>query len=134
MTTWLKTVGFYDSPVADWRERHLGFRTYKPTIRPGDHVFLYASGGSRRIFALAEAISGPEKDPNYREGAEGSCRWRLAVRYVLNLPVAAGIHIDDVVSHRGVKLRIAAGQKSHTRLRPEEGESARKLLQKKVKK
>ena len=87
-----------------------------------------------RIFALAEAVSDPEIDPNYNKNEEGSCRWKLAVRYLpnLNLPVASGILIDDVISHRKVKLTKSIGQKSHIELSLEESESAYRALHEKA--
>jgi hypothetical protein len=88
------------------------------------------------VFALAEAVGEPEHDPNYNPNEEGSCRWKLAVRYLLdlNLPVASGILIDDVISHRKVKLAKSIGQKSYIELHLEESESAYHLLHEKAKK
>ena len=61
MATWLKLIGSATSPVTEWEREYVGFRkANKPSIRTGDHLFLYAPGGSRRIFALAEVISDPE--------------------------------------------------------------------------
>jgi hypothetical protein len=45
-----------------------------PGIRMGDHLFLYAPGGSRSIFALAEATADPENDSNYTYGG-----WKLSM-------------------------------------------------------
>ena len=72
MKTWLKLIGSQEHPIteAPWHgsytDEHIGFRKIaRPSIRAGDHMFLYAPGGSRRIFALAEVVSDPERDPKY---------------------------------------------------------------------
>src|SRR5689334_222274 len=107
MTEWLKLIGSRKNPITgspfygNYTDENIGFRKIaKPRIRAGDHLFLYAPGGSRRIFALAEAVQDPERDSNYNPNEEGSCRWKLSVRYLINLPVASGVLIDEVVSNR----------------------------------
>jgi hypothetical protein len=133
MTDWLKLIGSAQEPITAppfngrYTKDYVGFRKEsKPSIKVGDRLFLYAPGGSRRIFALAEAVGNPE----YHK--EGNCHWRLTVRYLenLNLPVASGILIDDVISHR--KLVKSIGQASHIRLSPEESESAYRALHEKA--
>jgi predicted restriction endonuclease len=52
------------------------------------------------------------------------------VHFLINLPVASGILIDEVISHR--KLAKSIGQASHIRLSPEESESAHRLLHEKA--
>ena len=127
MKVWLKLIGSAQRPITEWQKDYVGFRkANKPSIRAGDRLFLYAPGGSRRIFALAEAVGDPELDSSYNPNEEGSCRWRLRVDYEINLPVSSGILIDEIVSHR--KLTRSLGQASHIRLRPEEGESAHRAL------
>ena len=142
MKTWLKSIGSAKTPITeapfhgDYRAEQIGFRKEgKPSVRSGDRLFLYAPGGSRHIFALTEAVGDPEHDPNYNPNEEGSCRWKLTVRYIpnLNLSVASGVHIDDVISHRKVKLTKSIGQKSHIELHLEESESAYHLLHEKAK-
>jgi|ERR1017187_1672827 hypothetical protein len=127
MKTWLKLIGSAKSPITEWEKDYVGFRkTGKPSIRTGDHMFLYAPGG-RRIFALAEAVSDPERDPNYNPNEHGSCRWRLDVHYLFNFPVASGILVSDISSKRDLTKSIS--QKSHVRLLPEESQSARGKLE-----
>jgi hypothetical protein len=127
MATWLKNIGSAKNPITEWKEDDVGFRkANKPSIRTGDHLFLYAPGGSRRVFALAEAVSDPEHDSDYNPSKEGSCRWNLGVRYEINLPVTSGVLIDEVSSHRD--LTKSLGQKSHIKLLPEESESANSKL------
>ena len=72
MQTWLKLIGSSNQPISGapfygiYKEENVGFRkTRKPSIRLGDFLFLYAPGGTKRIFALAEAISDPEINPQF---------------------------------------------------------------------
>lgn len=90
MRTWLKLIGSGQKPITEhpfcgiYKEEYVGFRkAKKPGIRTGDHLFLYAPGGSKRIFALAEATGDPECDINYDPQVQGSCRWKLRVRYLI---------------------------------------------------
>jgi len=91
-------------------------------------MFLYAPGGSRRIFALAEVVSDPERDPKY-DGKHGSCYWQLSVSYIINLPVTSGILLDDIMSGER-DLRSSLRQQSHVRLLAGESQLAYSKLQK----
>src|ERR1035441_5325125 len=129
MKSWLKCIGSAKNPITarpfngDYTEKYVGFRkANKPSIEAGDHLLLYAPGGSRSIFALVEAVGNPEPDPNYNPNEEGSCHWRLAVSYLERRLVASGISIGEVASHRNLTRSI--GQKSHIELYLEESESA----------
>jgi hypothetical protein len=135
MTAWLKLIGSAKAPITeapfhgDYTAEHVGFRkANKPGIRAGDHLFLYAPGGSRRIFALAEAINDPERDPNYDPNQEGSCQWKVPVHYLINLPVASGILIDDIISGQR-DVTQALRQASHIRLLPVESDMAQRKLE-----
>jgi hypothetical protein len=135
MTTWLKVIGSARKPITEapfhgnYNVEHIGFRKAdKPGIRAGDHLFLYAAGGSRRIFALAEVVGDPECDPNYNPNEEGSCRWRLYVHYQINFPVASGIPVDDVICSQR-DLTKSLRQASHVRLLPEESQLAYRKMQ-----
>ena len=129
MQPWLKLIGSSDNPVRSWDKEYIGFRkSNKPGIRLGDHVFLYAPGGSRRIFALAEAVANPEPDPDYSPIVEGSCQWRVKVRYLVNLPVDSGILIEE--ANTGSRnLAHSVRQQSHIRLRPDEHMMAKSKLE-----
>jgi hypothetical protein len=134
MATWLKLIGSAQKPITDppfhgnYTDENVGFRRPgKPKIRAGDHLFLYAPGGSRRIFALAEAVGDPELDSNHNPQEEGSCRWKLRVHYIRNLPVASGILIDEIIySQRDLTRSIR--QAGHIKLLPEETELAYRKL------
>ena len=134
MATWLKLIGSSKEPVSSYAEKYVGFRKpdKKPRITTGDHLFLYAPGGSKRIFGLAEATGDPEHDPKYDANQEGSCYWRVPVRYLITpLPVASGIHISDVSSHRDLTKSVRRA--SHIKLSSEESEFAHKKLEKRAK-
>jgi hypothetical protein len=114
--TWLKMIGtspgrcpeVYDRSYADFPRR-------PRRIRPGDRMVLYAVGGSKRVFAVAEVTS-----EVYDTGQE---RWpyRLNIRYLLNLPVSSAVSINEV-STPGRNLLRAIPRASYFELRPEEYE------------
>ena len=131
----MKLIGSASAPITEmpfdgnYIGEHVGFRkASKPGIRAGDHLFLYAPGGSRRIFALAEAIGDPEQDRSYDPNQEGSCRWKVSVHYLINLPVASGILIDDIISSQR-DLTKSLRQASHIKLLPVESDTARRKLE-----
>lgn len=137
MQTWLKLIGSGTVPITghpwygNYKESYIGFRKRnKPSIRMGDDLFLYAPGGSMRIFALAKATSDPEYDTDYDPEKEGSCYWKLYIEYEINLPVNSGIYIDEI-STSSRKLSKSVQQQSHIRLLPEEVELAHSTLQRK---
>lgn len=135
MNNWLKLIGSSDKPITEhpfygnYNAEYIGFRKKcMPGIRMGDHLFLYAPGGSRSIFALVEAMTDPETDSNYNPIVDGSCRWKLHVQYLLNVPVASGVLIDEVnTGHRN--LTHSVRQQSHIKLTPEEYRLAYSKLQ-----
>jgi hypothetical protein len=139
MQAWLKLIGSSDKPITEhpfygtYQHDFIGFRkSNRPGIRKGDHVFLYAPGGSRRIFAFAEAAGDPEPDPGYDPREAGSCRWRIRVRYIINLPVDSGIFIEDAnVGSRDLAQSVC--RQSHIRLSSEEYDLANRKLRKKGK-
>lgn len=135
MTSWLKLVGSSKTPLVDgYTEEYVGFRREgKPGVRPGDRLFFYAPGrNNRRIFALVEALGTPEYDPKFNRDEEGSCQWRLRVRYLINLPVRSGILIDDVITSQR-DLTKSVRQAGHIRLLPEESELAYRKLEERAK-
>jgi len=134
MNIWLKLIGSSDQPLTDpphngiWAKDYVGFRkAVQPGIRKGDHLFLYAPGGSRRIFALAEAVTDPLHDKTFNPHEVGSCPWKIQVWYLVNLPVTLGITIDDIGSPTR-ELTRSIRQQSHIKLLPEESQSAYKKL------
>jgi len=140
MNYWLKLIGSSYKPITEhpfngnYNEEYIGFRRPgKPSIQMGDHIFLYAPGDSRSIFALAEATTDPEKDSNYNPMMDGSCRWKQRVNYIINLPVTSGVPIEEVNSgHRN--LTHSVRQQSHIKLTPEEYKLAYSKLQEQLNK
>ncbi|WP_045217605.1 hypothetical protein [Desulfonatronovibrio magnus] len=39
-------------------------------------ILIYAPGGSRRIYPIAEAVSDPEHNDKFNPQEEGSCPWK----------------------------------------------------------
>jgi hypothetical protein len=138
MRTWLKLIGSAESPITGppyngkYNGEPIGFRkANKPGIRIGDQLFLYAPGGSQRIFALVEVISDPQPIRNPQPKKKGDCQWTLEVRCLINLPVASGILIKEVSSDRNLSMSVR--QASHFKLHPKEYQSAySKLVQKNI--
>lgn len=58
-------------------------------MKPGDHIFIYHSGGESRIVGLAEVAGAPEPDPKHEKS------WRVPVRYLR--------HIDPPVTLKEIK-------------------------------
>ena len=138
MQTWLKLIGSTDKPITEdpyygkYDETYVGFRkATKPSIRSGDILFLYAPGGSKRIFALTQATSDPKPNPKFDPQKEGNCFWNVNVRYLINLPVDSGIHIDEIGTNKR-NLSKSIQRQSHIRLLPEENELADSKLRKKA--
>jgi len=136
MQTWLKLIGSAHRPLTRpeyqgrWEEPFIGFRkTGKPSFIPGDQVFLYAPGGTKSIFALAEAISHPEINEQYEPNEEGSCYWNVKVKYLINHPVDRGISIEEITT-KDRNLSKSIQRQSHIRLSSEEAELAFHKLQK----
>ena len=139
MQTWLKLIGSDKVPITgapfygNYKVEYVGFRkTRKPSVRLGDYLFLYAPGGTKSIFALAEAASDPQINAQYNPEEEGSCYWNVSVRYLINLPVDSGIHIDEIGTNQRNLLQSIQRQ-SHIKLSHEESELALHKLQSKVK-
>ena len=133
MNSWLKLIGSAKEPVTEWRKPYVGFRKEnRPGIRSGDQLFFYAPGGSKCIFALAEATGDPKLDNRFDPNKEGSCRWKVAVCYPgkLNFPVKSGIPIDAIQSLR--ELTKSIRRASHIKLHPEESQSAYEKLRNKA--
>lgn len=55
-TAWLKVIGESRHPREHYKETFIGLpKRQKP--RNGDHMVLYAVGGSKNVFALVEVTS-----------------------------------------------------------------------------
>ena len=123
---WLKMVGTTESPCPESYVRdHVDFVRNPRRVCPGDHLVFYAVGGKKRIFAIASVESAP-----YESGQK---RWpyRVKVAYLMNLPVSAGVHLDEVSTSRRDLLR-SVGRQSYIELRPEEYTRAARRLQQRL--
>lgn len=138
MTYWLKLIGLSKKPITGppynglYAEELIGFhpsKVGKPSIKRGDHLFLYATG-SMKIFALAEAVGDLEFAADYIPGKTGSCQWNISIRYEWEpVRVESGIPINRITSNRRNGLASSVQQKSHIRLNPEEIQSAYRELE-----
>jgi hypothetical protein len=118
---WLKVIFESKHPREYYKETFVGFpKRQKPNnIRVGDHLVLYAVGGSKKVSALVEVTSA------VYERSE-RLRWphSLDVRYLVNLPVSAGIHIDEVSTAKRDLLSAIRAGRSYLELTPDEYQRA----------
>ena len=119
-------IGTTENPCPEsWTHGHVDFVRKPRRVRPGDHMVLYAVGGAKRVFAIAEVMSEPY--------ASGEIRWpfRVNVSYPVNLPVSSGVHIDQVSTPKR-DLRRSIRRASYIELHPEEYQRAATRLQQAV--
>ena len=118
MRYWLKMIGTSERPWTEpYTSPHVDFTREPRLMRRGDIMVLYAVGGPMCVFALVEITS------NFY--ASGETRWprRLKIEYDVNVPVARGVHIDEVSTPER-NLRLALRRSSYIELRAEEYENA----------
>jgi hypothetical protein len=108
---WLKAIGHARGPLSeDWLEqrpellKRTGFPR-RPRIEPGDRLVLYASVW-RRVFALADVVSGPEPREHPR------WPWTVGIEVLLLVPV---LDAAPPVEAIGVAAR-SMSQQSHIRI------------------
>jgi hypothetical protein len=124
MAAYLKVIGSgkdpcpepYDKPYADFSPTRPPSR-----IRKGDHLVLYAAGGRKSIFALAEVTS------DVKLSDYGEWPHRLDIRYLVNLSPADGVPAREVSSTRDLTMSVR--QQTCVRLQREEYERAKTLLE-----
>ncbi len=129
MGTFLKMIGSGEHPCPEPDEKpYVDFSRRPNQVHPGDHLVLYACGGRKRVFALAEVTS-EAYDAGDAGRNDGDERWpyRVDVKYLVNLPPSRGVHIDEVsTSERDLKHSLR--RLSYLRLKPEEyGRAATRL-------
>jgi hypothetical protein len=116
---WLQMIGTSKEPCPEsYTESHADFSRRPRRICVGDHMDLYAVGGSKRVFALAEVTS-QVCDSGYE-------RWpyRLNISYLLNLPISSGVPIEEVNTLERDLLRAIRRGASFFELSSEEYERA----------
>jgi hypothetical protein len=124
MTTfWLKMIGTAEKPWQDRPYDHafVGFRGRKPSgIHRGDHLVLYAVGGSKRIFALGEVTK------EWYRSENKDWPYFVDVHLEVNLAPSSGVSINEVGASEWVHRKIR--RRSHVKLTLAEYElAARKL-------
>jgi hypothetical protein len=92
-------------------------------IQVGDQMVLYAVGGSKRIFALAEVTRAV-----YPSGLQ-DWPYRVDLNYEVNLPISAGVPLADINTGKRDLLRPIQRGASYVELRQEEFERAADKLQ-----
>jgi hypothetical protein len=108
-------IGTSQRPCPDpYTRDYADFARMPRQIRPGDYLVLYAVGGFKRVFALAEVTS--------EVRASGVERWpyRVSLKYVVNLPPASGVHLDAITTEERDLLRVIRRGASYFKLRPGE--------------
>ena len=96
--SWLKMIYSSQPPCPEYYTRsYVHFRKCKPrSIHLGDLMVLYACGGSKRLFALAEVTS------EVYENGETDWPYQVEIKYIVNLPISSGVPIKRVNTHLSV--------------------------------
>lgn len=121
MSAFLKLIGTAQNPCPEpYTKKYVDFSRNPRQVKPRDRLVLYAAGGRKRIFAIAEVMSGV-----YDAGSDYGGRWphRVDIRYIVNMPASKGVHINEVSTSARDLLR-SIGRQSYIRLSSEEYERA----------
>ena len=100
MSVFLKVIGSAGDPwVGLYDKKYVDFSRRPNEIQSDDFLILYAAGGLKRVFAVAQA-----KGPFYLAQVDFHPRWphRVDVDYLVNLPATEGVHINEVMSRRNL--------------------------------
>ncbi len=114
---WLKMIGTSEGPLPKYESRFVGLAKKPRHMEPGDPMVLYAVGGEKKVFALAQVAS------EVYEVGNGRWPYRVDIEYEDNLPASSGVSIDEV-STSARDLRLSVRQNSYIELSPEEYERA----------
>jgi hypothetical protein len=82
-------------------------------------MVLYAVGGSKSVFALVEVTSEVYERSEWPQWPHS-----MDVRYLVNLPVSQGVHINEISTPKRDLLRAVRAGRSYLRLTPDEYERA----------
>ena len=124
MSAFLKMIGSSENPCPEpYARSYADFARRPRQIHPGDHLVLYACGGRKRVFAVAEVTS-----EVYNASEDKRWPYRVDISYLVNLPASVGVHINDVSTPERDLLR-SVGRQSYFRLSPEEYERAATKLE-----
>jgi uncharacterized protein (DUF433 family) len=121
MGFFLKLIGSTDAPWQGlYEEDYVDFPQPPRQVGPGDYLVLYAVGGLKRVFAVAEV-----KSKVYEAPARNTARWpyRVKISYLVNMPASEGVPLEEV---RTLKrdLTRSINQHSYMKLSPEEYQQA----------
>ena len=97
------------------------FPTTHAKWKLGDQLVLYAAGGRKCVFAIAEVIS------EIKASEFDDWPYRVDINYLMRLHPADGVPIDEVSSGRDLARSI--GQHTYIVLQPEEYERARAKME-----
>lgn len=124
MSAFLKLIGSTENPCPElYAKNYADFSRRPRQVKLGDHLVLYAAGGRKRVFAIAEVTSGV-----YAADYDGRWPYRMDIRYLVNMPASEGVHIDEVSTMERNLLR-SVGRQSYLKLSPEEYNRAVAKLQ-----
>ena len=100
MSVFLKIIGSADAPWEGFYDKeYVDFPKRPNEIQLNDFLVLYAAGGLKRVFAVAQV-----KGPFYKAEVDFHPRWpyRMDVTYLVNLPATEGVHINEVITKRNL--------------------------------
>jgi uncharacterized protein (DUF433 family) len=127
MGFFLKLIGSTEAPWQGlYKEEYVDFPRLPLQVRTGDFLVLYAVGGLKRVFAIAEV-----KSEAYKVPINDTPRWsfRVDVEYLVNVPAEEGVPIEEVSTPRR-DLARSINQGSYMSLNSEEYEQAFTKLRK----
>lgn len=121
MASFFKLIGTPNDPwIGHYHFDYVRFSRSPKSINVGDHLILYACGGSKRIFADAAIIG-----TAYLVAGDGRWPYRMNVTFVVNVLPADGILLAEVNVGRNLQNCVRA---PYFRLTDEEFDQASALL------
>ena len=124
MAAFLKVIGSGKHPCPEpYAKPYADFSPTRPPnrIRKGDHLILYAAGGRKCVFAVAEVTS------EVKASDDGEWPHRLDIRYLVRVHPRDGVPATEVSTMRDLTMSVR--QQTCVRLSDEEYERARAKLE-----
>lgn len=117
MGVFLKTIASGRNPCPEpYTRPYADFSHYPRQVKPGDHLVLYAAGGRKCVFAIAEVMS------EVKASEFDDWPYRVDINYLVRLHPANGVPMEEVNIDRDLSRSI--GQHTYIVLKPEEYERA----------
>ncbi len=117
-SSWLELIGTAERPCPEfWKQGYASSRKRPSGIHVGDRMVLYAVGGAKRVFAIAEVTS------EAYDSGDKEWPYRVDITYLVHLPTSQGVHIDQVSTEKRNLIR-SLRRASYIQLSPEEYERA----------